>query len=1550
MVDEQRMQAYGALIEQLLNCHEGEEANILQNHPDLVDARLLAAMEQVAVHLESQGSENAQWLKEFAAQLAETLGLKQFVPQASESTRQFLLETFQMIADNQDAPQQIYPVWSQQVAHLNPNLLEALPQVASQLYGDTTKSPDSTAHNLSIFGQLIAGFSEGFHWLNLEIAITAYEQALRIQTLETVPEQWATTQYNLASAYEKRVQGEEASNIEYAIAAYEKALQVCTSDAFPKIWARIHFNLGKIYERQRIQGEKANNIETAISLYEGALQIYEHDTFPIDWALTKIYLAVAYENRIQGDKSDNLEQTISAYYAALQVFTREEFPGIWAETQCKLGYAYEDRILGERAENLEYAVASFHLALQVFTREAFPEEWAGIQDDLAHTYGKRIKGERADNLEMEITAYQQALQVYTCEAFPRQWARIQCNLGFTYSERIRGERADNLEMAIAKYELALQVRTREASPEEWATTLNGLGLAYVDRIRGERANNIETAIALYECALQVRTREALQEEWVETQVNLAAAYMSRIQGEKAENLEKSIMISEQTLQVCTRETSSEKWAALQGNLAVAYVERIRGEKANNLDQAIAVLEQTLQVYTCEAFPEKWAMSQMNLAYSYIWRIRGERADNLELSIAYSKQALQVFTREGFPEQWAKTKNNLAAAYLYRIRGERSGNLEQSIAYSEQALQVCTHEAFPEQWAMIQINLANAYVFRIQGYRAENLELSIIFSKQALQVYSHQAFPERWATAQNNLATAYLYRIQGERSDNFEQAIAYFELLLQEVYTRETFPEQWARTQMNLAAAYLYRIRGKKAKNLEQAIIYSEQALRVYTYETFPEQWAMVQMNLASIYGERIQGERSNNIEQAITISGKAIQVFTYEAFPEQWAMVQMNLANTYLSRVQGEKAENLEHSITLYKQALQVFTRGAFPEKWAMTQYHLAVAYENRIQEEKADNLAQAIAAYEKALKVFTPIAFPNDCRRTASCLGSLHFKKQAWLKSAKAYTRALRAAERLYQNCILLDGKTTEISETGNLPAYAAYALAHCGHLRSAALVLERSRARGLSEIIDRDRTNLEELKQLNFALYSHYREIAHQIRNLEAQQREYVTSGTTAKEKYQVRQSLTPEAHSLQARQLYQSLGTVIKQIRQVEGYADFLKPTDFTDIHAAVQSDRSLVYITGTSAGILVLTVTPHKVTDLWLSAHTHEALGKTLKIWLKAYGERQLDESIWLEAIDQSTHQLWHLLMEPLIQHLKAQNLSHAVLIPSGVWSFFPFHAAWTENAKSPSGRRYALDEIHFTYTPNAKSLTTAQGIVECVQPNVILAIDNPTQDLAYSEWEVQGAVSHFEQHIVLRHANATQETVLSNLLRATIVHFSCHGQAYPTEAEMTDPETQELTEGFSPLDSICLQMSDGKLTLKDILALNLSEKTGIRLAILSACETGLSGVLHSVLYDIANTDEAISLPAGLLQVGVAGVIASLWAVSELSTMILLARFYDLWRKENLPIDHALCQAQIWIRDTTSQQKAQYFQFTYPDLFQRLVVLPPNYFAHSFHWAAFSYTGA
>ena len=720
------------------------------------------------------------------------------------------------------------------------------------------------------------------------------------------------------------------------------------------------------------------------------------------------------------------------------------------------------------------------------------------------------------------------------------------------------------------------------------------------------------------------------------------------------------------------------------------------------------------------------------------------------------------------------------------------------------------------------------------------------------------------------------------------------------------------------------------------------ALQIRTRDTAPEQWATTQNNLANAYADTtLQGDRAENIEQAITGYKLALQIRTRDTAPEIWGMLQNNLAITYRKRIQGDLIENSEHAIASYHSALQVLTHDAFPEKWARTQNNLASAYIARIRGDRANNLERAIVAGQFALKVYTHDAFPKECRQTSRDLGNLHFEQKKWKLATDTYTNALTAAETLYQSSILLDNEAAEIGVTSDLPHRAAYAYAKIGERRKAALTLEVNRARGLSESLNRDRANLIQLQTLAPTLYVDYQTITGQLRNLERDDRDRIVSTD--------RNSITPNILRNEAIRLREELNATIAQIRQVPSYEDFRTPTKWEDLAIALRPNNPLIYIVTTSNGSMALIVTVDAIEILWLNDFTEQTLReilygsseeKELSRYLGTYQDFRNDSkenySAWCQEIESTTRQLWDLLMGPIVQQLKTMGIDRATLIPTGYLSLLPLHAAWTEDSSKPTDKRYAIDDIHFTYTPNAKSLTEARKIADRPFTDSILAIDNPRQDLPNSQREIDCAIDSFSDRTVLRHDNATIDAVKSGLAKAAIVHFSCHGTANFTE----------------PLNSGLL-MSDGLLTLKDLLALNLAQDSGIRLAILSACETGLPG--------LDNIDEVVSLPIGLLQVGVAGVIASLWSVSDLSTMLLLTKFYDLWRDQDLPPDQALRQAQIWLRDSTNGEKVIEFKSaidqtrmpasTAQQLYDELAWETKNErsFNHPFHWAAFSYTG-
>ncbi|MCF3570059.1 CHAT domain-containing protein [Planktothrix agardhii] len=435
-MNEERLLAYLSLIRELLNCPSGEKNQILNQHLELLDGAFVQLCEQLAEELQSDGVENnAGFLRNLAQRVRKYLN-----SQAQPTSNQYLpiwLEILNAERESHSDPKVVYPILKKHQNQLDLNFAETLTQwFQSALDPNDSERNQALASLLNDFAADIQQFPLGSRADNLEIAIASYEAALEVYTRTAFPENWATTQNNLAAAYSVHIRGERAENLERAIKYYEAALEVRTRTAFPQ-----------------------------------------------DWAGTQNNLAAAYSVRIRGERAENLERAIKYYEAALEVYTRTAFPENWAMTQNNLANAYGNRIRGERAENLERAIASSKAALEVYTRTAFPQNWAMTQNNLANAYGNRIRGERAENLERAIKYYEAALEVYTPAAFPEKWAMTQNNLANAYSDRIRGERAENLERAIEFYQSALEVRTRNAFPQNHTETLNNLGLTYQNQSR-----------------------------------------------------------------------------------------------------------------------------------------------------------------------------------------------------------------------------------------------------------------------------------------------------------------------------------------------------------------------------------------------------------------------------------------------------------------------------------------------------------------------------------------------------------------------------------------------------------------------------------------------------------------------------------------------------------------------------------------------------------------------------------------------------------------------------------------------------------------------------------------------------------------------------------------------------------------------------------------------------------------------------------------------------------------------------------------------------------
>jgi CHAT domain-containing protein len=257
---------------------------------------------------------------------------------------------------------------------------------------------------------------------------------------------------------------------------------------------------------------------------------------------------------------------------------------------------------------------------------------------------------------------------------------------------------------------------------------------------------------------------------------------------------------------------------------------------------------------------------------------------------------------------------------------------------------------------------------------------------------------------------------------------------------------------------------------------------------------------------------------------------------------------------------------------------------------------------------------------------------------------------------------------------------------------------------------------------------------------------------------------------------------------------------------------------------------------------------------------------------------------------------LIKALAANGLAPGsgapiTILPVGALGLLPLGLA-----QNPETHRHLIEDYTVTLAPSLAALASARARASAASAKPSLAaIVNPTRDLPFTAVEGALVESRFapDRRLAVTETAATRQAVLAALKGRDYWHFSSHGYF-----DWDDPRASGLL------------LTDGKpLTVGDLL--DARDLGAPRLAVLSACETGL--------YDIATTpNEFIGLPAALLQLGAGGVLATLWPVSDLSTGLLMAKFYEFHQGEGLSPASALRRAQDWLRTASGETVENYLR--------------------------------
>jgi len=925
--------------------------------------------------------------------------------------------------------------------------------------------------------------------------------------------------------------------------------------------------------------------------------------------------------------------------------------------------------------------------------------------------------------------------------------------------------------------------------------------------------------------------------------------------------------------------------------------------------------------------------------------------DLEEAIKYLNQAIQV-TKPDSPDLIFLLDNLSLGLRHHHDRTNNSTDVTRAIECLERLSNLLPPESPKLPSVLSRLGLELQELYQITG-EASDLDRSINYCQQAVQ---HSRLRGAYqAACMSSLASSLVFRYyrKGELAD-LEQAVQLLEqaqsMNVQTASANTTLLDKLGST---LRERY---IRTGDMADLERSIKYHEQAVQLTEPNSlikprYLNNLANSLMRRSLRLNDRADLDRSIEcLEQAASLtpadsSHRAIRL-------NNWAGV---MRKRY--EMSGSLAD-LEKGIELLQQAVRAGPLAA-P---ARATYLLNLGDFLRDRYERVgnpDDLDQAVECYRQGCDQAIDV---NLAAALESSLGwgGWALKRAAWGEAVRAFSYGRQAIEQLYKIQISRSGKESWLRSAQMLPARAAYAFARSGDLLSAVLTLEEGRAKLLSDAIERDSADLRRLINTSHAgVYEHYRSAAETLGRLENIE---LNQGMP-----DVGFDLRAEIHAARVQ-----LTDAIESIQRIPGFEEIFRPPRFEDIQRALTTTSSEtagdavgVYLTVTPVGGVALIVHAGGVESAWLDFNEDELNNLLVKYdgqhLAGGYLVGQLEGAFIKQALDEILPVLSHRIMQPVVAALnvvlansKASMKNPTLrLIATGLLSLLPLHAAWY---LADDKERNLLEDFNVAYTPSARALHHSHVTLGLI-PNdslSLLGIGNPTPlplgmpPLMFATIEVEEIALLFRSHAeLLYESQATSAAIETALDTARYIHFACHGRFNPEQ----------------PLASAVILSAGEQLTLANLLSRPKLRAT--RLAVLSACQTAITDFSHL-------PEEAVGLPSGFLQAGVPSVIGSLWSVNDLSTALLMIKFYEYHLQGDsticeapMPPAHALRHAQRWLRDVTNAELSELFnrfkqgaseqsRIAYAlarGKFREYTLKNPDErpFTHPYYWAAFAFYG-
>jgi CHAT domain-containing protein/Tfp pilus assembly protein PilF len=310
---------------------------------------------------------------------------------------------------------------------------------------------------------------------------------------------------------------------------------------------------------------------------------------------------------------------------------------------------------------------------------------------------------------------------------------------------------------------------------------------------------------------------------------------------------------------------------------------------------------------------------------------------------------------------------------------------------------------------------------------------------------------------------------------------------------------------------------------------------------------------------------------------------------------------------------------------------------------------------------------------------------------------------------------------------------------------------------------------------------------------------------------------------------------------------------------------------------------------------------------------------------------LPELQATSQQLYGWLIEPLEAELQANGIEQLIFVNDRVTRYIPMAALW-------DGEQFLIERYTLSTVISPELTDTEDRLTGIDESQVLgLGLSQPV-----SGFNPLPAVEPELDNIILSgatdatgiypgqlHLNEafTLEQLKDNVLNHRVLHIASHAAFVPGRKE----------------DSFILLGDGQKLRVTDID--DMSGRLGnLHMVVLSACQTALGG-------EAGDGTEIAGISSYFLKTGRAEtVIASLWAVNDTSTSLLMQRFYELLASGELTKAEALRQAQLSLlydEDTETRLAASRATIDVESRDGQNSAMTG--FQHPYHWAPFILIG-